>query len=374
MANAWADPDEMLGSDLSGVMDSILEVLASARRAELPIFFTTMAYDAELVEIGRVVQAKTPHSRLMIRGSDRVALLPELERQPHEPLIEKPRASAFYGTNLLATLISERVDTVIVVGCSTSGCIRSTCESAFNTNLRAIVPREAVGDRSPTAHASGLFDIDARFADVVDLSRRDLAPGQHCTARSVIDLLIRDVELTDSRRASIAVSDGRIASIGATPSEEARETIDGISLLAMPALANAHLHSMEVFQRGSVCCLPLELYRLRIVPPVTASTPSPEEVYVRTLVACIEMLKGGIALAFDDVLHEPYLNTDSWDAVLRAYEVSGMRALVSMHLEDVPWDRQVPFVERRARRRPRTPGCRRRDRCLPGFRWAPTCG
>jgi maleamate amidohydrolase len=170
MANAWADPDEMLGSDLTGVMDSILRVLASARRAELPIFFTTMAYDAELVEIGRVVQAKTPHSRLMIRGTDRVELLPELERQPHEPLIEKPRASAFYGTNLLATLISERVDTVIVVGCSTSGCIRSTCESAFNTNLRAIVPREAVGDRSPTAHASGLFDIDARFADVVDLS------------------------------------------------------------------------------------------------------------------------------------------------------------------------------------------------------------
>lgn len=169
MAKAWADPDEMLGSDLGAVMDGILQVLASARRAELPVFFTTMAYDPELVEIGHVVQAKTPHSRLMIRGSERVQLLPELERRPREPLVEKPRASAFYGTNLLATLISERVDTVIVVGCSTSGCIRSTCESAFNTNLRAIVPREAVGDRSPTAHAGALFDIDARFADVEPL-------------------------------------------------------------------------------------------------------------------------------------------------------------------------------------------------------------
>lgn len=169
MANAWTDPGEMLGSDLSGVMPAILRVLDSARRAELPIFFTTMAYDPELVEIGHVVQAKTPHSRLMIRGSERVQLLPELERRPQEPLIEKPRASAFYGTNLLATLISEQVDTVIVVGCSTSGCIRSTCESAFNTNLRAIVPREAVGDRSPTAHGAALFDIDARFADVMNL-------------------------------------------------------------------------------------------------------------------------------------------------------------------------------------------------------------
>jgi nicotinamidase-related amidase len=169
MAKAWADPSEMLGSDLSPVLAAILRVLDSARGVELPIFFTTMAYDPELVEVGHVVQAKTPHSRLMIRGSERVQLLDALERRPNEPLIEKPRASAFFGTNLLSTLISERVDTVVVVGCSTSGCIRSTCESAFNNNLRAIVPREAVGDRSATAHGPALFDIDARFGDVVEL-------------------------------------------------------------------------------------------------------------------------------------------------------------------------------------------------------------
>jgi nicotinamidase-related amidase len=67
-------------------------------------------------------------------------------------------------------LISERVDTTIIVGCSTSGCIRTTCESAFDFNFHAIVPREAVGDRSPSAHAASLFDIDMRLADVMPLA------------------------------------------------------------------------------------------------------------------------------------------------------------------------------------------------------------
>jgi cytosine/adenosine deaminase-related metal-dependent hydrolase len=165
----------------------------------------------------------------------------------------------------------------------------------------------------------------------------------------VTDLLIRDVELAGTTagdgRASIAITAGRIASMGPAPQEPAREIIDGSSLIAMPALVNAHVHSMEVFQRGSVCCLPLEIYRLRIVAPESSAPPTPEEVYVRTLAACVEMLKNGIALAFDDVLHEPFLNVESWDAVLRAYSDSGMRAIVSMHLEDVPWHRQVPFLD-----------------------------
>ncbi len=90
--------------------------------------------------------------------------------RPTEPLIEKPRASAFFGTHLLDMLISERVDTLIVTGCSTSGCIRATCESGFNYNFHVIVPREAVGDRSASAHEANLFDIDARYADVVPLA------------------------------------------------------------------------------------------------------------------------------------------------------------------------------------------------------------
>ncbi len=169
MAKAWTDPSERLGSDLSGVMQAIVELLRAARASQMPIYFTTMAYGSA-AEIGSVVSRKLPHLDQMTRGSDRVALAPALERRANEPLIEKPRASAFFGTHLLDMLISERVDTVVVSGCSTSGCIRATCESAFNYNFHVIVPREAVGDRSASAHEANLFDIDARYADVMPLA------------------------------------------------------------------------------------------------------------------------------------------------------------------------------------------------------------
>lgn len=170
MAGAWTHSDEQLGSDLTSVLENVRTLLAVARRKGLPIYFTTMAYDPALREVGEVARRKLPHLAHMIRGSERVQLEPSLERREDEPLIEKPRASAFRSTNLLSELISERVDTTIIVGCSTSGCIRGTCESAFDLNFRAIVPAEAVGDRSPSAHAGSLFDIDMRLADVMPLS------------------------------------------------------------------------------------------------------------------------------------------------------------------------------------------------------------
>ena len=166
MAGAWTNPDDQIGTDLSGVEDRIIELLAAARSNGIPVFFTTMAWDPSLSEIGDVVRRKTPHSEHMLIGSEEVALRPSLERRPEEPLVVKPRASAFYGTNFDSLLVSAKVDTTIVVGCSTSGCIRATAESAFNRGYHVIVPDEAVGDRSQSAHVANLFDIDARYADV----------------------------------------------------------------------------------------------------------------------------------------------------------------------------------------------------------------
>ncbi|MFS0853642.1 isochorismatase family protein [Microbacterium sp. 179-I 3D4 NHS] len=166
MAGAWTSPEEMLGSDLSAVEDHIVELLGAARRAGLPIIFTTMAWDPSLSEIGKVIRRKTTHSVHMLHGSTNVELRPRMDRRPEEPLVVKPRASAFYGTNVDGMLISAKADTVIVVGCSTSGCIRATAESAFNRGFHVIVPAEAVGDRSQTAHQGNLFDIDARYGDV----------------------------------------------------------------------------------------------------------------------------------------------------------------------------------------------------------------
>jgi nicotinamidase-related amidase len=170
MAHAWTRAAETLGAELGDVVGNIIELLRAFRAADLPVFFTTMAYDPELAEVPEVVLRKTPHAREMIRGSERVQLAPELERRPDEPLIEKPRASAFFATGLLSMLVGRGVDTTVVVGASTSGCIRATCESALDHGFHAIVPAEAVGDRSATAHTAALFDIDARLADVMPLA------------------------------------------------------------------------------------------------------------------------------------------------------------------------------------------------------------
>jgi nicotinamidase-related amidase len=180
MAHAWTRPGEVLGSDLSGVLDEILGVLDDARAAGIPVVFTTMAYDPALAEVSEAQLRKTPLVRELIRGSELVQLAPELNRAEHEPFIEKPRQSAFFATRLETWLVSHRIDTAIVVGCSTSGCIRSTCEDAVDLGYHVVVPREAVGDRSRSAHEAALFDIDARFGDVMPVAEvRDHLVGTH---------------------------------------------------------------------------------------------------------------------------------------------------------------------------------------------------
>ena len=182
LARAWTDPACPLGSDLSGVVESTVVLLTQARNARVPIFFTIMAYDADLNEAPATLRTKLPSTRWLVRGSEWVQLEPALERQPHEPLIEKQRASAFFGTSLLSQLVARGVDTTIIAGCSTSGCIRATAEGCFDNGFRAVVVREAVGDRSPSAHEANLFDIDARYADVVTL---ELALDYLVSLRSV---------------------------------------------------------------------------------------------------------------------------------------------------------------------------------------------
>jgi maleamate amidohydrolase len=89
---------------------------------------------------------------------------------PGEPVYVKPASSAFYGTPLPAFLAASGVDTVIIAGCATSGCVRATTIDAVSAGLRPIVPEECVGDRAEVPHATNLFDIDAKYADVLPLA------------------------------------------------------------------------------------------------------------------------------------------------------------------------------------------------------------
>lgn len=170
LARAWIDESSPLGSrNLEPVVENTTRILAAARAKGVPAFFTIMAFDPAGIEtegpVGRKVYNNVK-DRSFTRGTPMVEVDPRLGRRPDEIVIEKPRGSAFWESPLQTYLIGRNIDTVIVTGCSTSGCVRSTSESAHNLNYHVIVAAEAVGDRHPLAHECNLTDIDLRFGDV----------------------------------------------------------------------------------------------------------------------------------------------------------------------------------------------------------------
>jgi|YNPMSStandDraft_1061717.scaffolds.fasta_scaffold05165_2 nicotinamidase-related amidase len=155
-----------------GVPDAVRAtqpLLAAARAAAIPIIYTTVAYSTDGRDGGMFVQ-KVPALRQLTQDSPLVTIVDELRPQPNELVIEKKYASAFFGTHLAATLTAMRVDTLIMVGCSTSGCIRASAVDGMQHGFRVIVPRECVGDRAPEPHLANLFDIDSKYGDVVSLA------------------------------------------------------------------------------------------------------------------------------------------------------------------------------------------------------------
>ncbi len=162
-----------LESPLAGELDSEIAatrtLLDAARSRSLPVFFTTVVYEADWSDGGLFV-VKIPSLKILVRGNRWIEVDPRLNRQPSEPIIEKQYASAFFGTSLATTLTATGIDTVIVAGCTTSGCVRATVVDALQHGFRAIIPPECVGDRSAEQHAANLIDMDGKYGDVVDLA------------------------------------------------------------------------------------------------------------------------------------------------------------------------------------------------------------
>jgi maleamate amidohydrolase len=162
----FTDPRSPLGSDLAAELAKTVELLEAARERVVPIFYTTTVYEPNMIDAGLFVR-KVPSLATLQRGSSWVRLDPRLLATSTEMVIEKRYASAFFGTHLAPTLTAAGIDTVIVTGCTTSGCVRATVVDALQHGLRAIVPRECVGDRAPAQHVASLFDIDGKYGDVV---------------------------------------------------------------------------------------------------------------------------------------------------------------------------------------------------------------
>lgn len=165
---AFTDMECPLASDLDGPVEATVRILEVARRRHFPILFTTVEYDKSMKDAG-LFPAKVPSLKWLIEGSRWTNLDPRLARQAGETIIRKKYASAFFATDLSSQLSTQHVDTVILTGATTSGCIRASAIDALQYGYRAIVPAEAVGDRAELPHQANLFDIDAKYGDVVRL-------------------------------------------------------------------------------------------------------------------------------------------------------------------------------------------------------------
>ena len=169
LINAFTDSSSPLAANFDAEIAATQKLLEVARAIRIPIFFTTVEYEEGLADAGVFIK-KVPSLAVLKRGTPLVEVDERIKPRQGEHLILKKYASAFFGTALAATLTANRVDTVIMAGVTTSGCVRASAVDGCQNGFRTIVVREAVGDRAQPPHEANLFDIDAKYGDVVSLS------------------------------------------------------------------------------------------------------------------------------------------------------------------------------------------------------------
>ncbi|HZU04621.1 MAG TPA: isochorismatase family protein [Chloroflexota bacterium] len=167
--NAFTDPTLPLGANLDREIEATVRVLTAAREAAIPIFYTVVYYEERDLQDAGVWALKQKGIVTLRAGTPAVELDARLGRRPDEAVILKKYASAFFGTDFISRLNARRVDTLLITGCTTSGCVRATAVDALQLGLRPVVIREAVGDRAEPAHRQSLFDLEQKYADVVSV-------------------------------------------------------------------------------------------------------------------------------------------------------------------------------------------------------------
>jgi nicotinamidase-related amidase len=164
MAYGWTDSAYAGGSArLDIAVAAIARLLPAARSKGVPVVYTTSPY-SDTPQLKSAADFSPNYRRWDPRACE---IDERLRPLPSEYVVTKEHASAFAGTALIGHLVERRVDTLLITGCSTSACVRATATDAKSLGLRPIIVREAVQDRSEIAHEWTLFDVQARFADVV---------------------------------------------------------------------------------------------------------------------------------------------------------------------------------------------------------------
>lgn len=177
----FTEPQYGPGFDLDEVVTATRALVDTAREHDVPVYFTTIAFPPG-DGIGATWLRKMPAMQGLREGDRSIEIDARLGIRQDEILVVKQTASAFAHTDLQARLKADGVDTVIVTGATTSGCVRATVVDACAANLPTFVPRECVGDRERGPHDAALLDIDAKYGDVISLEM-----AQHIVSQSSDD-------------------------------------------------------------------------------------------------------------------------------------------------------------------------------------------
>jgi len=163
---AYLDPASPLYIGAEAAVACNQHLVAAMHKADLPVIFTNVVYQADGKDGGYFYQ-KVPALKVFVQGSALGAFPPTLQPHASDIIVSKQYASAFFGTSLASTLHSQGVDTLLITGFSTSGCVRATALDALQYGFIPLVVREGCADRHPGPHEANLFDLQAKYAEVI---------------------------------------------------------------------------------------------------------------------------------------------------------------------------------------------------------------
>jgi maleamate amidohydrolase len=171
--NGFTDPALPYGAVLDDEISATGRLLDAARKdGDVPVVFVVTAYDFDDFRDAGLWRVKQAGITSLRAGTSAVEIDPRMGWRPSdEHCIAKKFASAFFGTDLVSRLNELSVDTILLAGCATSGCVRATAVDGLQNGYRVLVVREAVGDRDREAHDRGLIEMDAKYADVISLDQ-----------------------------------------------------------------------------------------------------------------------------------------------------------------------------------------------------------
>ncbi|WP_193176617.1 isochorismatase family protein [Oricola nitratireducens] len=170
--NGFVDPDVFGGGNSLDAAKRFVPALDLWRNTNLPVVFTRIVYADDGSDTG-IWCEKVPSLKGLTEDATASQVVDFLAPRDGETVIRKTQASAFFGTELASLLADRGIDSVVVAGCTTSGCVRATIVDAISHNFRPFVLSDCVGDRSVAAHDANLFDMEQKYADLLAVSDLD---------------------------------------------------------------------------------------------------------------------------------------------------------------------------------------------------------